>query len=164
MMPLEAELGQLISSIWWTMLGMEVEPVPPGGATGEKVVALTGRIPISGGWEGAVVVTCPEPLARHMAARIFGLPHHETSLEQIRDALREVVNMIGGNLKVLLPGPSFLGLPTVSWKTGPVPPSAADRLLLQADYQCQGMQFLVSLWETCRAAGREPDAEARGQG
>ena len=41
------------------------------------------------------------------------MPDDALSIELLHDALAELTNMIGGNLKALLPGPSFLCLSAV---------------------------------------------------
>ena len=48
-----------------------------------------------------------------MTAILFDRAEREVSLDDVRDALGEITNMIGGNVKALLPTPSRLSLPTV---------------------------------------------------
>jgi chemotaxis protein CheX len=81
----------------------------PSGASGP---VLRASVRISGAWQGVVVVDCPEELARRTAAAMWGgQPQDQT---QIADAIGELANMIAGNVKVLLPGPSRLSLPAVA--------------------------------------------------
>jgi CheY-specific phosphatase CheX len=95
-----------------TVLGLEVEPGAgyvrePGART------MVGCVQITGTWSGAVLVQCSPEFAAKAAKIIFsteGIP----TLEEERDALGELSNMIAGNLKALLPSPSFLALPTIS--------------------------------------------------
>lgn len=75
--------------------------------------ALTGCVHIDGAWNGAALVQCELPLARRMTAVLFDRAERDVTLEDVRDALGELTNMVGGNVKALLPAPSRLSLPTV---------------------------------------------------
>ena len=44
---------------------------------------------------------------------MFSVPEGELGDEDLRDALGELTNMVGGNIKTLLPGSEFISLPTV---------------------------------------------------
>lgn len=68
-------------------------------------------ISIEGAWNGAVIVACSRKLARQAAATMYSCPVSEIDDASWRDTLNEVANIMGGNLKALLPGPSSLGLP-----------------------------------------------------
>src|SRR4051794_41759960 len=89
-------LGQIVTDIWTSMLGFRVE------ARGEPIDVngtrhLSASVQISGGWEGTVLVSCPEALAQRVAGVMFDTP--EASDDEIRDALREGGDKKGGNGK-----------------------------------------------------------------
>ena len=70
------------------------------------------RVTIRGRFEGEVIVSATRALATSIAARMFedeldGQP----SLQDARDALREVSNIVAGNLKPLFGENNQLGLP-----------------------------------------------------
>jgi len=99
-------------NVWRTMFEAEltrreVESV----AFGEG--ALSSSVSISGAWNGTVLLTCDGDTARKLAAKMFELPLDTVSDEEVRDALGEVANMCGGNVKGLAPSPSKLSLPIV---------------------------------------------------
>ena len=52
-------------------------------------------------------------IARASAANMLQLAVDDVTPGDQQDAAAELVNMIGGNVKGLLPGPSFLSLPTI---------------------------------------------------
>ncbi|NIQ01639.1 MAG: chemotaxis protein CheX, partial [Nitrospinaceae bacterium] len=54
---------------------------------------------------------CPIPLARQAAAIMFQLQEDTAGPEEIQDAFGELANITGGNIKALLPEPSYLSLP-----------------------------------------------------
>ena len=107
------QIQEVVRSIWESVLGWEIEPSPtpeiPRGSGG----FLTAFIQIAGAWEGAVVCISSTELVRRAASVMFRMKPEELSTDLLYDALGEMTNMVGGNLKALLPGPSFLCLPAV---------------------------------------------------
>jgi chemotaxis protein CheX len=115
-------LNAVLSDIFTTMLGFSIssaETVPEITFLGRACLC---SISITGTWNGNVIVQCSEELAREMGAGMFGMEVDAISKAEVRDAMGEVTNMVGGNLKKNLPGPSSLSLPNVmfgsdvSWK------------------------------------------------
>src|ERR1044072_8416566 len=92
-------LCQIVADIWTSMLGFPVEargaPVDGNGTR-----HLSASVQISGGWEGTVLVSCPEAPAQRVAGVMFDTP--DASDDEIRDALGEVANMTAGNVKALV--------------------------------------------------------------
>jgi len=78
----------------------------------EHHTPLACRVRIRGGFEGEVVVSASLDLARHIAEHMFedDLAGPPTALEA-REALREIANIVAGNLKPLLGPSNQLGLP-----------------------------------------------------
>ena len=75
--------------------------------------------------------------------------------EAVRDALGELTNILGGNLKALLPGPCHLGLPTVGSGQDFSAGLPAGRPLLQVPFRCQDLPLLA------RVVVRDQPASAR---
>lgn len=75
---------------------------------------FVGCIQISGAWEGGVRVTVPRRFATQAASILLCIPSNEIVFDDQKDTLAEITNMIGGNIKSLVPGPSSLSLPTVA--------------------------------------------------
>lgn len=80
--------------------------------TGHRYV--TAAVSITGEWEGTVAVACSDELARLITGTFFGVDPLEADPGEINDAVGEIANMIGGNVKALMPAPSQLSLPTVT--------------------------------------------------
>lgn len=105
---LRAQVTDIVRSIADTVLGFDLEPcgaVRPGRL-------MTAEVRVTGAWSGVIGVEAAPMIARRSAEAMFGL-EREPEAEELRDALGELVNMIGGNLKAVLPGPSQLSLPKV---------------------------------------------------
>jgi chemotaxis protein CheX len=104
---------QIVEHVFETMLAMEVKAVDaPGLRDGELITAA---ISLSGTWKGAVLMECGLPEAFLFTSRMIGIEQPTSLTDDVRDALGELANMIGGNLKSVLPGGVSLSLPTVVW-------------------------------------------------
>ena len=105
---------EITQNVWTSMLNLDV--------TGEEtaIIAkadgniLMGCVQITGAWEGCVILECSATLARHCAAAMFGTELDATSEQEVQDAFGELTNMVGGNIKSILPIPSQLSLPVVA--------------------------------------------------
>jgi chemotaxis protein CheX len=137
---------QLTCSIWESTLGLEVRPIPgPPSQQGAGIV--TARVPITGGWQGAVLLQCTRELAKKVARAMFGLDAEEPTSEEIRDALAEITHVTAGNLKSLVCGRCHLSMPQVSERV-PDPPLAAEEAVMSCQtFDCQGELFVVTILE-----------------
>ena len=141
----QAEIENVVKSIWESVIGAERLPVPtpelPAGSGGFQ----TAFIQIAGAWEGAVVCISSVELVRRAAGAMFAMKPEELSTDLLHDALGELTNMIGGNLKALLPGPSFLCLPAVVEGSdySVCIPSAMP--MVEAAFLSQGEPFTVKI-------------------
>ncbi len=106
-----AEVIDVVQNVWQSFLNDHIEFTDLVGEQDQSY--LTGFIQITGGWNGAVVCTATGNLVRRIAQTLFGLPADQLTPDLLQDALAEVTNMVGGNLKAILPGPSYLCLPAV---------------------------------------------------
>ena len=107
------DLFSLAETVWSSILGLEFERAGDSdGKIGER--AVTSCVQITGEWEGAVTVACSETLATQLAAAMFAMEPEELDDEMTRDAMGEIANMTGGNVKGVAPGQNTLALPTVS--------------------------------------------------
>jgi CheY-specific phosphatase CheX len=146
----ENQLRALIDLVWTTTLQLELMPgslLTPA----ERDYALAACVPVTGAWQGAVVIECAPPLARRMAARLFQIEEHEATPADLRDALGEFTNIVTGNLKAQLPGPSALGLPTVAQGADFVISVLRSRRVSQAGFMCQGQPWAISVYERLAA-------------
>lgn len=108
MLPADDDVVELTRLIWETAVGLRAE-----GRTGADAESFDVRlsVDITGGWEGTVSLSMPGDLARAAAAAMLAVPADAVPPAEVRDAALELANMIGGNVKGILPGPSQLSLP-----------------------------------------------------
>lgn len=69
------------------------------------------EIQISGQWKGNVTVSACDRLSHRIACQMFKKTDETLDSADILDAMAEVTNIIAGNIKAILPGPSHLSLP-----------------------------------------------------
>lgn len=139
------ELRSIMDAIWQSLLGSGLTAAE--GTSGAPRPRVVGRVEITGGWEGVVTIDCDAELAADVAAAMFGLEDGDAAPDEIRDALGELANMAGGNIKSLLPAPSQLGLPTVSddVEPGSVPDDAGP--LHSVAFEVDGKHLLLNVFE-----------------
>lgn len=107
----DQELEQIVQSVFATMLNLDVLRVDEPASPAEDWLLAT--VNIAGAWTGTAVLALSQSLAVEAAAAMLPTPSPEVGLADQQEVAAELVNMIGGNLKSLLPGPSFLSLPTI---------------------------------------------------
>jgi chemotaxis protein CheX len=107
----DSQIEQIVQSIFASMLGMDVaRSVDEPASCCEKLIST---IHITGAQSLTVVLGASSGAAAAAASAMLQLRPEETTDDDQRDVVAELTNMIGGNLKSLLPSPCFLSLPTV---------------------------------------------------
>ncbi len=106
---------------------------------------ISGSIHISGSWNGAVVLRSTYTLAQKTTASMFGIEIEDISEEEVSDAMGELVNMVGGNIKSILPEPTALSLPTVSQGIKSKLYIPDTELLTCVDFDSSGDYFSIFL-------------------
>ena len=154
-MEMENEIFQITESIWESVLGIQVRRRELTGLPAKEEHTLAGCVQITGAWDGAVALHCDVDLARQVAALMFSMPSESISIEEVQDALGELVNMTGGNLKALLAEPCHLSLPAVVEGNNYTLRIPGSTPISQVAFECQGHPFLVTLVKKEEKSARE---------
>ena len=101
MAAIDADIKDIARTIWATLFELPLEDGDAAQLGPESTV--TSCVHIDGAWHGAVVLQCPLTLARTLTAAMFQADA-APELDEVHDALGELANMVGGNVKALLPG------------------------------------------------------------
>jgi len=134
----EETVRSIAQETWSALIGEDEFLVPlPGGLPDDAVSAW---VEVVGPWNGAVVLTCGRATAEELA-RCLLAEHAPPVLdaEDVEDGMGELANVVGGNVKAVLPGPSVLGLPEV----GTAPKPGTDTL--RVDLLWRGRSLTVTL-------------------
>ena len=140
-----AKLNEIAERVWSMVLGLKLSPTSCDPARAEARDFVLGKITISGNWRGSVTLGCSPSLARNAAAAMFGKEPGETEPDEIKDALCELTNMVGGNFKTLLKGECRLSVPNVMGTVpyGEVIPPPVEHLW----FECPGGVVILSVLE-----------------
>jgi len=138
-------LHELAESIWHSILELEIWRADRSSITfPASAQMLTSQITIHGAWRGLVVLVCSRAIARKAAAIMFGRPPARMTEREQRDAVGELTHILSGNLKSLLPAPSYLSLPVVTeGYTTAVEGRRIGRVLLR----CENQPLQITLYE-----------------
>jgi chemotaxis protein CheX len=136
----EETVQSIAQEAWSALIGDDEFLVPlPGGLPDD---AVSSWVEIVGPWTGAVVLTCGRSTAEELSRCL--LAEHAPpvlDVEDIQDALGELANVVGGNVKAVLPGPSVLGLPEV----GIAPAAGAPADTCRVDLLWRGRSLTISV-------------------
>jgi len=141
---IESEITEYTENIWRSTLDLDVAPSHDVFKPKGKENTLAGCVQITGSWEGTVAIVCSVDLAKKVSAIMYGIDENSAGDEEIQDAIGELANMTGGNIKSLLPEPCYLSLPAVAVtdRGFRVPGS---ELVTQINFECDDNLFTVSL-------------------
>ena len=108
--------GPTVQSIaedaWIALVGEDELLVPLPGELPDDV--LSSWVDVVGPWTGTVVLTTGRETAAALCRALLADSAPEVlEHEDIADAFGEIANVVGGNVKAALPGPSALSLPEV---------------------------------------------------
>jgi chemotaxis protein CheX len=141
---LDDDLAGLGDAIWTSILGTSAppsfDPVPVG------LRSVTACVHISGAWHGSVSVTLPWGLAEEVASTMFDLSIDDLSTDEVLDAVGELANIAGGNVKGMVEGSSDLSLPVVAEGTGLVS-LPGSRVTAKAELSHDGTPFCMQIHE-----------------
>ena len=115
MKAIEDQIFQIVENVWTSFVGLPLERRSIQDLSDVEDYFLVASVTIGGAWNGEIALVCSEDLARRVAAHLFEIEHEGVTCEEIKESLGEIINIIGGNLKWLLPMPSHLSPPVVGY-------------------------------------------------
>lgn len=142
---LEKEIQEYTQLVCSTLLGFEVQ-VLPGSFEASPTDTVTGSVQVTGKWNGAIMLSLPSTLVDTLTEVLFSLEPGKASIEDKKDAVGELINMIGGNIKALLPQPSVLSVPLLAM-AGHSLYFPSTKMVTHCQFESQGNPFALSLYE-----------------
>jgi chemotaxis protein CheX len=107
------DLTEMVDQVWSSYLDPEgLNPLLPVDAPGQPS-EVHSSVSITGSWHGHIVYASSTAAARQAAAAFMAMEPDEVSQEDVSDVLGELANIVGGNVKAMLPPGCFLSLPQV---------------------------------------------------
>jgi chemotaxis protein CheX len=141
----DTDLSQIVAGVWDSVLGTEIQPVSEMRSPCEPLLAAC--IQITGAWDGAVTLLCTPEVARQAAAVMFDMEVDNISSGDMKDSLGELVNMVGGGVKSLLPETCSLSLPAVVDGADYTLSIHGASAVQGVVFECQGQPVWVTLLE-----------------
>lgn len=131
------QVEEMTHELFGPMFGIPIET--SSRCSGEpNASAWQASITIDGEWNAEVQTIIPEKLASQITCTMFSMTPDELTDSDMQDAMGEVVNIIGGNIKGIVGLESNLSLPCVA---------QYQDLLADADlkigFDCEREQLLV---------------------
>jgi chemotaxis protein CheX len=109
----EGDLAEMVEQVWVSYLDPEgVSPLIPTGDD-KQPSEVHSSVSITGSWSGHVVYATSILAAKKAAAAFLAMEADEVSQEDLTDVLGELANIVGGNVKAMLPPGCLLSLPQV---------------------------------------------------
>jgi len=103
-----SDLTRVANDVFQAMMDLPIELREAWSAPAEVVTA---SVYLAGEWRGAVLVECARPQAYAFTSRFMGV--EAPALDDMRDTMGEIANMLAGNLKSVLPRGVGLSMPSV---------------------------------------------------
>jgi chemotaxis protein CheX len=112
-LPTSDDLELITREVWSSFVDSEDSDLAKGtdAIPSDRVTAC---VHVTGGYTGSVLLQLSAVAARLVAAALFQIEPADVGDDDLIDAAGEVVNIVGGNVKGILPGPSALSLPVVA--------------------------------------------------
>jgi CheY-specific phosphatase CheX len=105
----QQEISRIVDDVLTTMFTDRAVPLTGGRLPASA--SYTASVGFAGDWKGAVLLKAEVRTAENLAREL--LQAQEVSPADVSDAMGEFANMIGGNLKSVLPGVVSLSVPCV---------------------------------------------------
>ncbi len=139
----ESEIDQAVHQIWSSIFSLEILPAEADGRA-EPAKVESASVSISGEWNGDLFAFADRDLLELLTRSLFQFPAGSPVPEGLADdTLREVANIIAGNLKVALPEPCRLSVPsTLDTKAQDY---SVNNTLTALSYRCCDKPFWVVL-------------------
>jgi chemotaxis protein CheX len=120
-------LREITEQVWTSFLDPDgIAPLLAGAVESTVDDRLAAAVSVTGAWRGHVVVACSAAASHNVAAALLGIPAGEVTAADVTDALGELANVIGGNVKACLPESCVLSLPYVLPMAGARWPSVTE--------------------------------------
>ena len=147
-MPYAQQIVAATTEIFSSMLMLEVSPGEPfARSQGPLNNSISGIIGLAGKSKGLLAIHLPKPLATAITTAFLGMDVQEID-EDVCDAVGELANMLGGNLKSALDPKGSeiqLSMPTAIHGEEYAIDCLANAIKVAVPFELEGTTFLVEL-------------------
>jgi chemotaxis protein CheX len=141
---ISTELIAIVGEVWDSFLLGDLESLPIAVDQASELVTCA-NVCLTGAWTGVLMVECDPDVAMRLSCVLLGLDMGAATEVDIADTLGEIANVVGGNLKNVLPGPTSMSLPVVSRSMSPsLVKDAAE--ICNVAFSWDGLGLRVIVW------------------
>jgi|GEM_PF-2946441 len=108
---LRKEFTSAFLRVWDTSVGYKLNSEDPSKQLDMSTRWIAGVVWMGGSWTGSIALAMPTRLGLRITSAQLNERLETIKHEQIEDAVKELTNMIAGNLKSALPGQTGLATP-----------------------------------------------------
>jgi chemotaxis protein CheX len=149
----EDDLAEMVEQVWISYLDPEgISPLIPTYDENQSS-DVHSSVSISGSWSGIVVYACSMDAGRRAAAAFLASEMDEVTEEDLSDVLGEIANIVGGNVKAMLPPGAFISLPQVTLAPESSTKYPSAERITGVYGMWEGEPVSVSMWQQSRKEG-----------
>jgi chemotaxis protein CheX len=142
----EGMIEQIVESVFTNMLGLEVYRCD--ALWGPDADRVTATVRLLGDWNETLLLECSHWQACHFAGRLLSADAPDTVDDDVRDALGELANIIGGNMKIGMARGLKMSMPSVTDDTDYGLRTRACEIESRLAFACVEGLFWVTLLAT----------------
>lgn len=142
----EGMIEQIVESVFTNMLGLEVYRCE--ALWGPDADRVTATVRLVGDWSETLLLEFSHRQACCFAGRLLGADAPNTVDDDVRDALGELANIIGGNMKIGMARGLKMSMPSVTDDTDYGLRTRACEIESRVAFRCEEGLFWVTLLAT----------------
>jgi len=151
----ERQILSASKELWTSHLGLTVLP-PTDAANDAQEKIWSSCVKISGSWQGAILLECPESIVRHAAVMLFASDGEGLSDDEFQDSVKELADMFGKKMRPFLPEETKISRPSIVEDREDCKALSGMQNLSELRLSCEGRLVRVVLFEA------QPDLAAAG--
>jgi CheY-specific phosphatase CheX len=141
------EAARIVREVFAEMLSLDVCLSGDTPATAGPDGILSAAVYFACPWRGGAILECPASQAEDFARRL--LPQGiKLNRDDVRDSLGEIVNMIAGNFKAVLPDGAAISMPSVVEGCDYTLRVCGGRIVTSLTMRCEAGTFRLLIVET----------------
>jgi len=140
-----SNLATIVGDVFQTMLGLTAEPAGPPWEP--EPSSFTAAVHFAGEWTGALLIEVSPAQGRDWTRLLSAAPDSPSVDADSVDALGELANMVGGNLKSLMPRGVGLSMPTVVQGSDYSIRICGNNHAMHGTFRCECGDFRVTVVE-----------------
>lgn len=134
-------------TVWEPVLGLSVLHDTTAESVETDETRYGSYVRIKGGWNGAVLVECPQSVARHADAMLFSSDADAATDDDLQHALNELTRLLGHELQKLFPQPTRVSGGKVAADGLQTPRLSEMRQIQGLRISCEGRPVNVTVLE-----------------